>query len=290
MVVVGGRAPQNRWGTGALQELDQPPIFAPRLQAGPHHPHRRRGRSTACTRRSSTAGSLAPRPGLRRRADGRALQHRLRPGARPSVRRAAPTRTPTPSTGSPRCWPARRRPVLILGTDVWADRAEEAALRFVEAVGVPTITNGMGRGVVPGGHPLLVTKARGQALGGADLVVVVGTPLDFRLGYGVFGGKDGADPGPGRARRRLPRPALRPRRARRRRSSGDLTVGPRRPARRRSSRSSAGPTGPPGSPTSRPPSRPRPSATPRCSAPRPTRSTRPASTASWCRGWPTTPS
>jgi acetolactate synthase I/II/III large subunit len=79
------------------------------------------------------------------------------------------------------------RPVLILGTDVWADRAEEAALRFVEAAGVPTITNGMGRGVVPGGHPLLVTKARSAALKGADLVVVVGTPLDFRLGYGVFG-------------------------------------------------------------------------------------------------------
>ena len=52
----------------------------------------------------------------------------------------------------------------------------------------------MGRGVVPGGHPLLVTKARGAALGGSDLVIVVGTPLDFRLGYGVFGGKDGATP------------------------------------------------------------------------------------------------
>jgi acetolactate synthase-1/2/3 large subunit len=52
----------------------------------------------------------------------------------------------------------------------------------------------MGRGLVPGGHPMLVTKARGKALGGADLVVVVGTPLDFRLGYGVFGGKDGATP------------------------------------------------------------------------------------------------
>ena len=52
----------------------------------------------------------------------------------------------------------------------------------------------MGRGVVPGGHPLLVTKARGAAINGADLVVVVGTPLDFRLGYGVFGGKDGAVP------------------------------------------------------------------------------------------------
>jgi acetolactate synthase-1/2/3 large subunit len=37
-----------------------------------------------------------------------------------------------------------------------------------------------------------VTKARGKALGNADLVIVVGTPLDFRLGYGTFGGKDGA--------------------------------------------------------------------------------------------------
>ena len=84
--------------------------------------------------------------------------------------------------------------MLILGTDVWADGAEHAALELVENAGLPAITNGMGRGVIPGGHPLLVTKARGQALNGADLVVVVGTPLDFRLGYGIFGGKDGATP------------------------------------------------------------------------------------------------
>src|SRR3954447_12797408 len=29
LVVVGGRAPANRWGSGSLQELDQPPIVAP---------------------------------------------------------------------------------------------------------------------------------------------------------------------------------------------------------------------------------------------------------------------
>ena len=58
----------------------------------------------------------------------------------------------------------------------------------------------------------------------ADLVVVVGTPLDFRLGYGVFGGKDGADPGPGRARRRLPRPGLRATPSSPPPSSGDLTA------------------------------------------------------------------
>ena len=50
----------------------------------------------------------------------------------------------------------------------------------------------MGRGIVPGGHPQLVTKARSHALGQCDLAIVVGTPLDFRLGFGVFGGKDDA--------------------------------------------------------------------------------------------------
>jgi acetolactate synthase-1/2/3 large subunit len=70
---------------------------------------------------------------------------------------------------------------------VWADRAEDAALRAAEALGLPTITNGMGRGVLPAGHPLLVTRARSAAFREADLVLVVGTPLDFRLGYGVFG-------------------------------------------------------------------------------------------------------
>ena len=77
---------------------------------------------------------------------------------------------------------------------MWADGAEEAALRFVTETGVPAIANGMGRGIVPGGHPQLVTKARSKALGQADLVIVVGTPLDFRLGYGVFGGKDDTAP------------------------------------------------------------------------------------------------
>src|SRR5690606_18643296 len=80
-----------------------------------------------------------------------------------------------------------KRPVVILGSDVWSDHAEEAALCFVEEAGTPAIANGMGRGIVPGGHPNLVTEARSRALGTADVVVVVGTPLDFRLGFGRFG-------------------------------------------------------------------------------------------------------
>ena len=83
------------------------------------------------------------------------------------------------------------RPVLVIGSDVWLDGAELAAVRFAEEIGIPVITNGMGRGVLPRGHRLLVTRARSHAFRNADLVLVAGTPLDFRLGFGVFTGDIG---------------------------------------------------------------------------------------------------
>lgn len=192
MVVVGGRAPANRWGSGSLQELDQPPILAPIAKSA---------------RTLHTAGDVVD--GMNEAFSLARSSHRgpvfvdvpmdeffnSASSAAPVVGRSrGADPDPDALTEVAELLSSASRPVLILGTDVWADGAEEAALRFVEAAGLPTITNGMGRGIVPGGHPLLVTKARGAALGGADLVVVVGTPLDFRLGYGVFGGKDGAPP------------------------------------------------------------------------------------------------
>ena len=84
--------------------------------------------------------------------------------------------------------------MLILGSDVWLDGAEDAARAAAEQLQLPVIANGQGRGILPAGHPLLVTRARSIALGEADLVLVAGTPLDFRLGYGQFGGKNGTPP------------------------------------------------------------------------------------------------
>jgi acetolactate synthase I/II/III large subunit len=188
MVVVGGRAPQNRWGSGSLQELDQPPIVAS---------------ITKSARTIPTAAEVTGGFDEAFRLAGSA--HRgpvfvdvpmdeFFNQASATIPDGARRRGEDPDTDAieriARLLTDAERPVLILGTDVWADGAEQAALELVEAVGIPTITNGMGRGIVPGGHPLLVTKARSKALNGADLVVVVGTPLDFRLGYGVFGGKD----------------------------------------------------------------------------------------------------
>ena len=77
---------------------------------------------------------------------------------------------------------------------MWAGRAERAAAAAAADLRLPVITNGQGRGILPPGHELLVTRARAAAFRRADLVVVVGTPLDFRLGYGTFGGADGAEP------------------------------------------------------------------------------------------------
>ncbi len=119
--------------------------------------------------------------------------HPARPRGRAPPRGAS--RTATRSPRSRACSPRRRRPVLILGTDVWADGAEEAALRLRRGAPAsrPSPTAwGAGRPRRPpaAGH-------QGPRLGarqGATSSSWSGTPLDFRLGYGVFGGKDGATP------------------------------------------------------------------------------------------------
>ena len=58
---------------------------------------------------------------------------------------------------------------------------------FAEAARVPVFVNGMGRGTLPADHELAFSRARSVALKEADLVLVAGTPLDFRLGFGRFG-------------------------------------------------------------------------------------------------------
>ena len=191
LVVVGGRAPAGRWGSGSLQELDHPPILETITKS-------------ATTAR--TVGDIAP---TMDEAFGLAGSAHRGPTfvdvPMDEFFNQAPSGTPSAGNTTPRIDPdpddvariaellaTAKRPVLILGTDVWADGAEDAALRFVQETGIAVIANGMGRGIVPGGHPQLVTKARSHALGQCDLAIVVGTPLDFRLGYGVFGGKEEA--------------------------------------------------------------------------------------------------
>ncbi len=185
VVVLGGRAPAFRWGSGALQELDHPPLLAPVTK------HAATVRSAAqVTERVAEAFRVATMPHrgpvfLDVPMDE--LFSRAETDAPPAAVRVRLEPDPDDLAEVAALLGEARRPVLVLGSDVWADGAEDAAVRLAETLQIPVVPNGMGRGVLAAGHPLLVPRARGKAFGGADLVVVAGTPLDFRLGFGSFG-------------------------------------------------------------------------------------------------------
>ncbi len=185
MVVMGGRSPDFRWGLGALQEMDHVPVVSSVTKsAATAHDAAQIGAMTAAAFEAATTAHRGPAfldvP----------MDIFYAPVDAPDpVRHTDPDRSPDPDAVAQVAGllAGAERPVLILGSDVWNDFAEDAAVRLATTLALPVIPNGMGRGVVASGHPLLVTRARSQALKNADLVVVVGTPLDFRLGYGKFG-------------------------------------------------------------------------------------------------------
>jgi len=76
------------------------------------------------------------------------------------------------------------RPLLIVGSQWRWSRRPEGLERLLEVAPMPTFVNGMARGALPAGHRCAFKRARSRALPRADCVVVCGTPLDFRLGYG----------------------------------------------------------------------------------------------------------
>lgn len=77
------------------------------------------------------------------------------------------------------------RPAVIAGSSIWWDGAWEALAAFCERAQLPVFLNGAGRGCLPNAHPLFFQHTRKEALSGADLVFVIGTPFDFRLNYGA---------------------------------------------------------------------------------------------------------
>jgi acetolactate synthase I/II/III large subunit len=198
VVVLGGRAPDYRWGAGGLQEIDHPPLLAPVTKRA-WTEHQAAGVGTAV----DEAFRLATTPHQGPVFLDVALEALFGDGGPllPGPQRAgtaAPAGPVPPDPGDvaeiARLIAGASRPVLVLGSDVWLGGAEAAAQAAASALRLPVIANGQGRGVLPAGHDLLVTRARSVAFAEADLVVVAGAPLDFRLGYGEFGGRDGRPP------------------------------------------------------------------------------------------------
>lgn len=188
ILVIGGRAPAARWGVGSLQELDPLPILA------------------SVTKSATTATEIAAvGPTVAAALATATTPHRgptfvdvaldvfFELGPEPADLGATIARqAPDPDalvTIAGRVARAER-PVLVVGADVYWGHAEDAMRAFVETARVPVIVNGLGRGTIPSDHELAFSRARSAAFRNADLVVVAGTPLDFRLGFGEFGAAD----------------------------------------------------------------------------------------------------
>ena len=185
LIVLGGRAPQGRWGAGSLQELDHVPIVL------------------SITKSAATVTATADVAKLVSEAAATALTPHRGPvfldfpldvvfaSAEADVPDAAVPRGDEPDQDEVARAAAliagASRPALIAGSDVWWDGAWEPLRRCVEELRVPTFVNGLGRGCLPADHELAFSRTRGVLKAEADVVVVVGTPLDFRLSFGRFG-------------------------------------------------------------------------------------------------------
>ncbi|MCX7607513.1 MAG: thiamine pyrophosphate-dependent enzyme, partial [Bacteroidia bacterium] len=77
------------------------------------------------------------------------------------------------------------RPVLLLGSQILFSPYASQIRSLVESLCIPVYTNGMARGALGAHHPLLFLHSRKTALAQADVVLLAGVPLDFRLNYGL---------------------------------------------------------------------------------------------------------
>jgi acetolactate synthase-1/2/3 large subunit len=189
LVVLGGRAPALRWGQGSLQEIDHLPFVAPLA------------RFAATATSAESAGTLVDEA-LRAAVSAPSgvafvdfpMDHVFAAGPDPGLPGALvdlPVDRGADTTAIDRAvelLAGAERPVIMAGTNVWWGRAEAALLDLAERARIPVLMNGMARGVVPADHELAFSRARSRALKDADVALVVGVPMDFRLGFGgVFG-------------------------------------------------------------------------------------------------------
>ena len=183
VLFLGGRAPVARWGMGSLQELDHVALVA------------------GLTKSAATVEAPEVARAMTAEAITTALSGRTGPTFLDvpidvffqSAEPAGPPSRPVERGARPDPDEVRRvagllreaeRPALVAGSSVWWAGAETELVRMAEAAGTPVVLNGMARGMLPPDHPLFAARARGAALGEADLVLVVGVPLDFRLSFG----------------------------------------------------------------------------------------------------------
>jgi acetolactate synthase-1/2/3 large subunit len=182
VLALGGRAPAFRWGQGSLQEMDHPPFVDPIARAATVPSTEEISRYVLDTARDALSAPRGPRfldfP----------LDVLFNVADRPEELLTSGPEQEGPSSDDialvADLLERAERPIIVAGSNVWLDRAEVALRSLAEKAGVPVYMNGQGRGCLPADHPLAFARSRSKGMKEADLVVVAGTPMDFRLGFG----------------------------------------------------------------------------------------------------------
>ena len=186
LLLIGGAAPLGLRGLGALQEMEQLSLFRA-ITKGAWSVAETRQIPEVLTTAIRTALSGRPGPVFVEIPFDllvNVVEDRLAPIPTRYVHRPAGLADPDDVVRLAHLLSRAARPVVIAGSGVYWDDAAKALASFAAATGMPVFMNGAGRGMLPSDDPAAFGQARGWALAHADLVLVLGAPLDFRLGYG----------------------------------------------------------------------------------------------------------
>jgi acetolactate synthase I/II/III large subunit len=190
MLVLGGRAPALRWGQGSLQEIDHVPFVRPltKLAATAESTDEIQGMVddalvTAATPHGGPTFLDFPLDYVFMEAAER----------EPDAAVPAPSRSVAADSAIDRAAQAvsgAERPVIMAGTDLYWEYGEDALLQLAQTLRIPVFLNGLARGCMAADHELFFSRTRSQALKGADVALVIGVPMDFRLAFGAAFGDD----------------------------------------------------------------------------------------------------
>src|SRR3954451_4747361 len=180
-VRLGGRAPEMRWGMGSLQEIDHLPFVEPLVKSA--ETVKDAGKIARYTADAiDTAATVPSGPTF--------VDYPLDvvfSEAEPKIP-DPPAQSDRPAEGADRIaklLSEAERPAIMAGSNLYWAHAESELRELAEALGIPVFLNGLGRGCLPPDHELYFSRARSAGLEDCDVALVIGVPLDFRLGFGA---------------------------------------------------------------------------------------------------------
>jgi acetolactate synthase-1/2/3 large subunit len=189
IIALGGSAPFGTWGRGAFQDMDQLAMMQPctKWAARVHHPKRLPEYLSEAFARAMS-GKPGPvyldLPGDVLFQEVDAAQVEWPEPWRPESR-SRPQATPGEINALLALLEAAERPIIIAGSGVSWSQAEAELQALVERAGIPFYTTPQSRGMIPEDHPLSYLTARSSAFRDADLILVIGTRLNYVIGHAL---------------------------------------------------------------------------------------------------------